>query len=165
MKTIGNVLAKVFGNDINAKMAGHLKLYSEWPKIVEESFMNKDYITAKKAADHSRIAYIKNSVLFIETDHQGWMQIFQTVQKKILTLINKKYSDISISAVAFLLMNETKQIETDENNILAADDSVENSSVCYLKNCDIKKARYENIKDENLKNILMRLEARINPYP
>jgi hypothetical protein len=158
MKTIGNVLAKVFGNDINVKMSEHLKLYSEWPKIVEESFTDKDYITAKKAADHSKIAYIKNSVLFIETDHQGWMQIFQTVQKKIVALINKKYSDISISAVAFLLMNETQQMKADENNILAADDGVENSGCC-----DIKKAGYENIKDEKLKRILMRLGSRINP--
>ncbi|MDR1147687.1 MAG: DUF721 domain-containing protein [Spirochaetaceae bacterium] len=157
MKTIGNVLAKVFGSDIHGKMAEHLKLHYEWPKIIEESFRDKDCITAKKAADHSRIAYIKNSVLFIETDHQGWMQIFQTVQKRIITLINKKYSDVSINAVAFLLVNDSEQIEAYENNITATDEGVENSGCC-----DVKKEGYEKIKDEKLKNILMRLEAQIN---
>jgi hypothetical protein len=138
-------------------MAEHLKLHSEWPKIIEESFMGKDCITAKKAADHSRIAYIKNSVLFIETDHQGWMQIFQTGQKRIITLINKKYSDVSINAVVFLLMNDTEQTETYENNIIAANNGVENSGCC-----DVKEDGYEKIKDEKLKNILMRLKAQIN---
>jgi hypothetical protein len=157
MKTIGNILAKVFCNDVHSRITEHLKLHSEWSKIVEESFLYRNCIIAKKAADHSRIAYIKNSVLFIETDHQGWIQIFQTVQKRIITLINKKYSDVCISAVAFLLINDTEQIEANENDIVSLYDGVENSDYC-----GIKKSGYEKIKDEKLKKILMRLETRIS---
>jgi ethanolamine utilization protein EutA (predicted chaperonin) len=156
MKTIGNVLAKVFDNDINNKASEHIKLQFEWPNIVEGSFSDRDCITAKKTAVHSRVSYIKNNVIFVESDHQGWIQILQTVQKKIITSINKKFPDISVNSIAFLLANDIEQTEISVDTVPAENDT-------QIFNCDsIKKGVYERIKDEKLRKILMRLEQRIS---
>jgi hypothetical protein len=179
MKTIGDVLAFVFDKDILNKALGQSKLQSEWDKIVEETFITsrkkkynivdndvlfeEDRITAQKVACHSRIAYIKNNILFVEIDHQGWRQILQTVQKKLITLINKKYPDISLNSIAFLLVNDSKQEgqvkETKEKDVQELMVSPEKDNFCRNNSTE---SRYERIKDERLKKILKQLENRVN---
>jgi hypothetical protein len=158
MKTISDVLAKVFNNDISGKATGYLRLNSKWQDIVEEAFTSKDRITAKKAAEHSRISYIKNNVLFIETDHQGWVQILQTVQKRIISLLNKKYSDVSINAIAFLLPdNNVDKLDAKTLKNSHLEDNIEISDYN-----SVEKNIYKNIKNEKLKKVLMCLGTRIN---
>jgi hypothetical protein len=155
MKTIGDTLALVLDNGVMDKAENQSNLRIEWNAIVEKVFAGKD-INLKRAASHSRIVSIKNDVIFIETDHQGWIQILQTVQKKIISIINKNYPNISINTVAFLLVNnfEIKQ----ENDLKCINDlNIVNRSVEIFDD----EKRYENIKDEKLKNVLIRLEKRI----
>jgi hypothetical protein len=177
MKTIGNVLALVFDKDVLRKALGQSKLQSEWDKIVEETFLIKknrggncyddamleEYrITAQKAACHSRIAYIKNNILFVEVDHQGWMQILQTVQKKIITVINKKYPDISLNSIAFLLTNDDERAIQAENGNETIETGEKAATDTFLSGGSEK--RYEKIKDDRLRKILKQLEKRVNMF-
>jgi hypothetical protein len=176
MKTIGNVLALVFDKDVLKKALGQSKLQAEWDGIIEETFLTKknrssncyddamlnEYrITAQKVACHSKIAYIKNNILFVEIDHQGWMQILQTVQKKIITVINKKYPDISLNSIAFLLANDAERTTQTENSkdVLKTGDMTGIDK--FVQNGGGEN-RYEKIKDERLKKILKQLEQRVN---
>jgi hypothetical protein len=180
MKAIGDVLALVLDYETQKKAAGQSRLQSEWSGIVEEAFLGKlkktpsvgsagkngiysedlerDRVTARKTAEHSRIAYIKNNMLYIETDHQGWAQILQTVQSKIISIINKKHSNISVNALVFLFVNRDeeascKQEKESKESVEIIKQRVENNT---------NKELYGKIKDEHLQSILMDLEARIN---
>jgi hypothetical protein len=176
MKTIGDVLALVFDKNVLREALGQSKLQAEWNKIVEETFLAKRNIrgshyddamleecriTAQKAACHSRMAYIKNNILFVEIDHQGWMQILQTVQKKIITVINKKYPDISLNSIAFLLANNTERaVQTGNGKNVS--ETGEATGVDTLNTDNDSEKRYEKIKDDRLKKILKQLEKRVN---
>jgi hypothetical protein len=177
VKTIGDVLALVLDNETRKKAAGQSRLQSEWGGIVEEAFLGRlkktpsvnaaekngvysealerDRVTARKAAEHSRIAYIKNNMLYIETDHQGWAQILQTAQSKIISIINKKYSSVSVKAIVFLFVNEDEGTnrEQEKETVKIIKQRIENNT---------NKELYGKIKDERLQSILMNLEARIN---
>jgi hypothetical protein len=177
MKTIGDVLTLVLDNETRKKISGQSNLQSEWCNIVEEAFFGRvnksayrrsaeknsiyseaserDRVTARKVAEHSRIAYIKNNMLYVETDHQGWAQILQTIQRKIILIINKKYPSISVSSIAFLFMNDDEKInrEQEKEAVKTIKQRIENNT---------NKELYGKIKDERLQSILMNLEARIN---
>jgi hypothetical protein len=177
MKTIGDVLTLVLDNETRKKISGQSNLQSEWCNIVEEAFLGRssktsyrrsaekngiyseaserDRVTACKVAEHSRIAYIKNNMLYVETDHQGWAQILQTMQRKIILTINKKYPSISVSSIAFLFVNDDEEINREQ----------EKEAVKIIKQrieSNTNKELYGKIKDERLQSILMNLETRIN---
>jgi hypothetical protein len=176
MKAIGDVLALVLDNEVRRKVVGQSKLQSEWSRIVEEAFMGRvnkktggnikkngfyddtleqNRVTARKTAEHSRIAYIKNNMLYVETDHQGWAQILQTIQNKIISIINNKYENISVSSMVFLFVNDDGEMnrEYEKEEIKTIKRRIENN---------VNKEMYDKIKDERLQSILMNLETRIN---
>jgi hypothetical protein len=172
VKAIGDVLAFVLGGKVQSKIIGQSKLNAEWEDIVKEAFMKRgnkkndedgfsrgvlenDRITAQKAACHSKVSYIKNNVLYIEIHHQGWAQILQTIQSGILSIINKRYSDVSVNAVAFLLVDDCQHLNNEEEN------EAEKSSERRMNN-EFNNERYAKIKDEKLRNILMNLESEIS---
>ena len=175
MKSIGDLLALVLDKEIQSKVTGQATLKSDWSTIVKKVYafnrnirggygdkheycneiLEKDRINIQKAADHSRPAYIKNKVLFVEVDHQGWIQILQTMRKKIMEIINKEYSSLPIQAIVFLLANDTSPTVYSDGN---TDDKAENKAT----ESKVNEESYKNIQDEKLKNILMRLENRIN---
>ena len=177
MKSIGDLLALVLDKEIQTKLTGQAKLKSDWGMIVEKVYaknwniitkyedkdgyrneiLERDRINIQKAAGHSRPVYIKNKVLFVEVDHQGWIQILQTMQKRIMEIINKEYSNLSIKSIAFLLVNDVKVTVPSDENIRNETEAKE-----YETEGKMNKESYKNIKDEKLKNILMRLENRIN---
>jgi hypothetical protein len=174
VKTIGDLLALVLDKETRGKLEGQAKAKSDWRKIVEKAYTGNQYgktgncndgegrweiaenINAMKAADHSRMAYIKNNVLFVEADHQGWIQILQTIRKNIIGIINREYPGLSIRNIAFLLVNDTAPP-------LPACEKFEDRSEIkeYKQESGGGRAAYENIKDERLKAVLMRLEDRI----
>jgi hypothetical protein len=177
MKTIGDLLALVLNKEIQVKVTGQAKLKSNWNMIVEKAYagnlsvvnedredndhhneiFEKNRINARRAADHSRIAYIKNDVLFIEADHQGWIQILQTMRKKIIEIINREYSSLSIRSIAFLLVNDVNSAVSDNKKICNEPEIKE-----YKQANEHNEEAYKNIKDDNLKSILIRLEDRIS---
>ena len=54
-------------------------------------------------AAHSRIIDLKNGILLVETDHPGWIQLFQMNKSYILRGLKQLCPELSISTIAFRL--------------------------------------------------------------
>jgi hypothetical protein len=177
MKKIGDVLDIVlFKKDIKTT-SDNLKLQSTWKVILEKVFYssrimqtscaNNSYydeiserriIMTQKAMYHTKIACIENNTLFIEADHQCWIQILQTVQKGIVKIMNKTFPDMAITATVFLLVNDTVKTIEDKENIYGKIKLEKHKNlIANLENGE----GYRNIKNENLKKLFMRLEQRL----
>lgn len=53
-------------------------------------------IAGLDAAAHSRVKDIRGSIVFIEVDHPGWIQIIQMKKQSILKKIQKSYPELGI---------------------------------------------------------------------
>lgn len=62
-------------------------------------------IAGTRLGEHSRPVDIKHGILIIETEHQGWMQLLQLQQDRILEETRKRFPDLDISGIAFRLGN------------------------------------------------------------
>jgi hypothetical protein len=177
MKKIGDVLDIVlFDKDIKTA-SDNSKLQSTWKAILEKvfysaritqtSYANNSYydeiserrqIMTQKAMCHTKIACIENNTLFIEADHQCWIQILQTMQRSIVKIMNRTFPNIAITATVFLLVNDTLEPSETKENIYGKIKLEEHKNlIANLENGE----RYKNIKNENLKKMFMRLEQRI----
>ncbi|GHV83603.1 hypothetical protein AGMMS50212_09430 [Spirochaetia bacterium] len=177
---VGDILAKVFDNNVQQTLRTHSRIYKSWDQIICEAFLGKNYeynseyesalpllqreareknrVYAGKLSDHSKIKDIKNKVLLVEADHSGWIQILQSKQDKILKIVKKEYKDIEINGIGLVLSKEKIAAENE-----ALKPEIENSNGKEKTHFDdtddnTNDARYEKIKDEKLKNILKRLE-------
>jgi hypothetical protein len=123
MKQLNEILIDILGKTQMAASGEYRNLYQAWNNVVEQAFAEKketykinkytndiqvsdtyrNLINARKAADHSKIKYIKNKTIYIEADHQGWIQILQTRQHKLLKIFNASFSELEIEAIAFVL--------------------------------------------------------------
>ncbi|MDR1288612.1 MAG: DUF721 domain-containing protein [Treponema sp.] len=67
-----------------------------WAAITEKSGI-------PAAADHSRILDLYQGVLQVETDHPGWLQIFQLKQNVILADVRARFPRLTVTGIAFRL--------------------------------------------------------------
>ena len=99
MRKAGDLIS-LFFDDIDGKLMkkakGYYSLSSSWAKITEANGIGM-------AAVHSRVRELDRNVLLVETDHSGWIQIFQTRQHKLLEDIRRRFPDLSINAISFRL--------------------------------------------------------------
>ena len=109
MKTAGEVLSVLFDQKFMEKAQGYSKLFDSWTDITE-----KNGITAASA--HSRIKDLDRGILLVETDHPGWKQILQTKQSKLLNDYRRRFPDLEISGLSFIL---GKGSSTEEPNEIA----------------------------------------------
>ena len=65
----------------------------------------------EKLAAHSRITDLKNDLLHIETDHPGWIQLFNMQQKRILKELKKEFPELSVKGFSFVLRGKGKKTE------------------------------------------------------
>jgi hypothetical protein len=96
MKKIGDILSAFFDEDTLKKAKGYGDLFSSW-----------GFLTAKcgipQAAAHSRITGLEKSLLLVEADHPGWVQILQTKQKELLTEVQKRFPDFFTTGIVLRL--------------------------------------------------------------
>jgi hypothetical protein len=67
-----------------------------WAAITEKSGI-------PAAADHSRVLDLYQGVLQVETDHPGWLQIFQLKQNVILADVRARFPGLTVTGIAFRL--------------------------------------------------------------
>ena len=117
MRKSGDVLNALFRNQFDPEYLktaqSNIELFSSWSKIVTEvwphspdadtsdSELRKDDLPA--AAVHSQIRELERGVLLVEADHPGWIQILQTRQSELLSVVQRRYPDLKIQAIAFRL--------------------------------------------------------------
>jgi hypothetical protein len=95
MKKAGDLLSSFLDNLDQGTLEtarGYSELVSSWKAIAGD-----------KIAAHSRIRDLERSVLLVEADHPGWIQILQTKQKDLLTAVRRRFPDLSIVGISFRL--------------------------------------------------------------
>jgi hypothetical protein len=95
MKKIGELLSVFFDEDTLKTAQGYNDLFSSWRDIAGDNI-----------AAHSRIVELERSVLQIEADHPGWIQILQTKQRYLLNRVCRKFPDLRITGISFRLSRD-----------------------------------------------------------
>jgi len=67
-------------------------------------------IAGLRLGEHSHPADIKHGILIVETEHQGWTQLLQLQQDRILEEIQRRFPDLGIRGIAWRLGNEPKVV-------------------------------------------------------
>ncbi len=88
----------------------------EYYALFDRSWKN---IAGARLAPHSRPTEIKHGVLFVETEHQGWMQLLQLQQDKMLSEIQRRFPDLGVRSMAFRL-GDTDGLEKNARSAGAA---------------------------------------------
>ncbi|GHU73562.1 hypothetical protein FACS189450_13570 [Spirochaetia bacterium] len=99
MKRAGELLSAFFDEGLIKKAQGYSNLFSAWQKITAKCGI-------PAAADHSRIRELERCVLLVEADHPGWIQLLQTKQQKLLSDAQRRFPDLTITGISFMLSRE-----------------------------------------------------------
>ncbi|GHV62737.1 hypothetical protein AGMMS49587_10480 [Spirochaetia bacterium] len=102
MKRAGELLSAFFDEGLIKKAQGYSNLFSAWQKITAKCGI-------PAAADHSRIRELERCVLLVEADHPGWVQLLQTKQHKLLSDAQRRFPDLTITGISFMLSREPIQ--------------------------------------------------------
>ena len=98
MKRAGEILAAFFDHaQIKvSEQTGDLFSASAWPELLETCGLSR-------GISHSRIVDLADTVLQIEADHPGWIQLLQTKQRELLNAAGKRFPEITITGMTFRL--------------------------------------------------------------
>jgi hypothetical protein len=154
MKKAGDLLQNFLDEKIMKKAKGYSELFSSWTAIAGD-----------QCAAHSRIGDLKGTLLIIEADHPGWVQILQTRQTELLNSIQKRNPNVTITGISFKLSkepNQTEMVSVSElqQTQIPAEIIPENNEEIFQKKNDTTDL-YANIHDEDFKESLKRLEKSI----
>jgi hypothetical protein len=95
MKRAGELLASFFDQQTFGAAQDYSALFSSWRSIAGDAL-----------AAHSRIRELEHSVLLVEADHPGWIQILQTREKDLLDTLRRRFPDRHITGISFRLSRE-----------------------------------------------------------
>jgi len=156
MKRVGDVLSSIFDEDMMRKARGYSALFSCWKDLTE-----KNGIAA--AADHSRITSLDRGLIWIEVDHPGWKQILQTKESKLLSDFRCRFPDMDISGISIMLSRTGARPESadTEGGYVAESAMPEKYPLPKAPETMPAAEGYNAIKDNALKEVLMRLEKSI----
>lgn len=159
MKRAGELLSAFFDDGVLQKAQGYHGLFSCWQSVAGEHL-----------AAHSRIRELERSVLLVEADHPGWIQILQTKEKFLLDDICRRFPELAITGISFRLsripgeiqMEPVNQTGPEEKARSAGEDAPPPPLEKAAPETDITGDPYRNIKDEGLRDIFKRLEQNIS---
>jgi hypothetical protein len=147
VKRIGELLSAFFDEGTLEKAQGYNSLFSSWKDIAGENI-----------AAHSRIVELEKSVLRIEADHPGWIQILQTRQKSLLDGVRRKFPSLGITGISFRLnRNPVAPEETEQNrerDIRPETEDVEMATESAPENLQ---ELYARISEEGMRESLKRI--------
>ena len=154
MKRIGDVLSVIFDDGMVKKARGYSLFFSCWKDLAE-----KNGIAA--AADHSWIKSLERGLVWIEVDHPGWKQVLQTKESKLLSDFRRRFPEMDISGISIMLSRPGAYPESTEDN--SAVESAVSEAPPFLEDTKPVPSTegYSAIKDESLKDALMRLEQNV----
>lgn len=78
-------------------------------------------------AAHSRVADVRNGIVFVEAEHPGWIQLLQMRQDTILDAVAGTFPELGISGIAFRLAKDGSLPGTARLTFAGNDDSVDSS--------------------------------------
>jgi hypothetical protein len=158
MRKVGDLLSLIIDEKMIHKAQGYSTLFASWTRLT------KKYGIAA-AADHSRIRELDRNILLVEADHPGWIQILQTKEHKLLAELQGQFPDLGIAGISFRLSRAPRQPaespgDEPESAVYEAPEEApgpDPGETVYGG----KKAAYEKIKDQELRETLKSLERSI----
>jgi predicted nucleic acid-binding Zn ribbon protein len=99
VKRAGELLASFFDQQTFGAAREYSALFSSWRSVAGDAL-----------AAHSRIRELEHSVLLVEADHPGWIQILQTREKDLLDALRRRFPDRHITGISFRLSREPPPI-------------------------------------------------------
>lgn len=151
MKKAGELLGSFFDDGIMRSAKGYSEFFSSWKNIVG------DHIAA-----HSRIVELDKTVLVIEADHPGWIQLIQMKRTTILESIRRQFPDLTVTAISIKLRKSGAAdiiLKKSERPVERAE--IEPPAIIEEPGDDIIRDPYAKISDESFKQLLKRLEQSI----
>jgi hypothetical protein len=154
MKKAGDLLQNFLDENILNKAKEYSSLFSVWASVA-----------GGQCAAHSRISDLKGTLLIVEADHPGWVQILQTRQAELLKSIQRKIKNLTVTGISFKLAKETMSAETENQSLQKTqihtkneeDFLQEQNSQEQLSSANL----YDKIHDEDFKESLKKLEESI----
>jgi predicted nucleic acid-binding Zn ribbon protein len=101
LKKAGEILSAFLDKDAlkDAEQMGKLFSPSVWSDLLGRCNLSQ-------GASHSRIAELEKSVLLVEADHPGWIQLLQTKQTELLNAVRRRFPEITFSGISFRLIRQ-----------------------------------------------------------
>ncbi|MCX7656064.1 MAG: DUF721 domain-containing protein [Treponemataceae bacterium] len=95
MKKASEILSAFFDNSFLVKGREYAALFNAWKEIAGEQL-----------AAHSRIREFERSIIIVEAEHPGWIQLLQTKQRYLIDSFQKKFPELHIHGICFKLAFE-----------------------------------------------------------
>ena len=137
MKKAGDIVSALFREKFGSEFLDTARLtsglFSSWVRIVKEVWPqsgqdnsdNPGFEDIPAVAVHSRVKELERGILLIEADHPGWIQIFQTKQGSLLSVVQRSYPELNIRGIAFRLSREPFFSTDEEKPLSATKDEIE----------------------------------------
>jgi hypothetical protein len=153
MKRAGELLSIFLDEGLMKKAQGYSTLFSAWAKITQDCKI-------PQAADHSRIRELERCVLLIEADHPGWIQLLQTKQHRLLATAQRRFPDLTITGISFMLSREPIQGAVEPEAAADVEQAEQPTGAGTAPAVDRTAAvdPYAKITDKGLRETLKRLE-------
>jgi hypothetical protein len=143
MKRAGELLASFFDRQTFNAARGYSDLFSSWR-----------FIAGDKLAAHSRIRELEHSVLLVEADHPGWIQILQIAEKDLLDALRRRFPDQHITGISFRLSRDSPLLSDAPRRNESAGESVQEPP----PDRSTANGLYEKIGNEHFGGTLRQLE-------
>jgi len=158
MKRVVDVLSSILDEDLMQKARGYSALFSCWQDLTEKNGI-------ASAAAHSRIQSMDRGLVKIEVDHPGWKQILQTKESKLLSDFRYRFPDMDISGISIMLCRADNRpgvrLESADGDFVAEPAAPDKYPLSETPEYVPIAEGYSAIKDDTLKETLMRLEKSI----
>ena len=100
IKSASELLSTFFDADMAAKGREYSGFSRSWRTIA-----------GPRLGEHTKPVDIRHGSLIVEAEHQGWMQLLQMEQDRLLEDIGKNYADLGIRGIAFRLSDGSPKPE------------------------------------------------------
>lgn len=163
MKKAADLLGAFFDENTLKSARGYSQLFSAWRSIAGE-----------RISAHSRIAELDKTILLIEADHPGWIQIIQIQQASLLEAVRTRFPELAITGLALRLQrdghphalkgpeNEENGRQDDQERVIANDEAEGQTAADPVQPGENQgDDPYGHITDGDFKDLLRKLEHSI----
>jgi hypothetical protein len=98
VKKAGELLERLLGKQAAGEARSYHSFFSRWDELV-----------GPELSGHSQPRDIEKGVLIVQTDHPGWLQMFQMSKERILRKIRKEYPELDIKNLRIILGNPVER--------------------------------------------------------
>lgn len=149
MKKAGELLSAFFDRSTYSAAREYAELFNSWKSIAGDAL-----------ASHSRIRELDKTILLVEADHPGWIQLLQAKQAQLLEGVRRRFPELAITGIAIRLARDTG-LQRPVVPRQAAPEAEPADQQPIEAHSDAGNP-YDAIRDEDFKETLKRLERSIS---